>query len=417
MFVQLGKIKHSVLARRLLWTIGIVFVYMLGSYTPIGTLPLYTDSGAESPLKTTLNQLAIVSGGNFSMQNLFSLGLSPWMTSMILWRFFSLFKIIKTATKKQTHFYQMTLMLLVAVIQAYGFSNVSDYYDIPVLGLQSKLLLRMSSFVIMIAGSYVLTWLANLNAQKGVGGPTVIIIANMTLSFLVNAVELVSKNRFTSGEWILIVLGIAAGASLLIWITVRVYRAEYRIPIRRIMVVSSFAKETYIPLKLTPAGGMPFMYAMTLVTIPALLFSSLLTIFPDNGVLQFLAMNAGISTLPGILFYIALLFVLAIGFAYFNLDPEELSESLKKSGDYIEGVRPGKATQDYINRYLWKLAVIGAVYTSLVGGLPMLAVWSQQGEIGIALLINNIYIMTTLMLVIVEQVDVLQTWKQYSDII
>lgn len=419
MFKQLLKtIRGSLILKRVLWSIGVVFIYMLGKYIPIGTVPLYRNVSATGfDLTDALDTLAMVSGGNFSMQNLFSLGISPWMTSMILWRFLSLFEIVKAATKRQTHLYQMTLMFIVALIQAYGFSSVSDYYDIVELGPASQILLRLASMVIMIAGSFVLSWLANLNARKGVGGPSVIIISNMTLNFLLNIVALITQNSFNPLEWLLITLAIVLGSSLLIWITLVVYRAEYRIPIRRIMIVSSFAERTYIPIRLTPAGGMPFMYAMTLMTLPPIVISILLGFFPDNQWLQFLSANFSISQLPGILSYIFLLFILAIGFSYFNLDPGEIAEGMQKGGDFIEGVRPGLATKKYINKYLWRLTIIGAIYTAIMGGLPMLIVWSQSGQMSFALLINNIYIMTTLMLGIVEQINVMLTWKQYNDLI
>ncbi|HFI0129364.1 TPA: accessory Sec system protein translocase subunit SecY2, partial [Streptococcus suis] len=412
------KIQSSLILKRILWSVGIIFVYMLGKYIPIGTLPVYSEIGAGGyDLTSSLDTLAMVSGGNFSMQNLFSLGLSPWMTSMILWRFLSLFKVVKVATKRQTQLWQMSLMFIIAFIQAYGYSGVSDYFEIPALGPQSKVLLRISSIVILIAGSYVLAWLAAVNARKGVGGPSVIIISNMTLTFLVNIARLVSENRFNIWIWLLITLFVLGGASILIWITIRVFRAEYRIPIRRITIVSSFAEETYIPLKLTPAGGMPFMYAMTLMTLPPLFISILLGFFPDNEALQYLSQHFSMSQLVGIIFYLILLFILAIGFAFFNLDPGEIAEGMQKGGDYIEGVRPGEATKKYIGSYLWKLAIIGAIYTSLMGGIPMLIIWSQSGQISFAILIQNIYIMTTLMLGIVEQISVMQTWKQYDDLI
>ncbi len=91
--------------------------------------------------------------------------------------------MVKVATKRQTQLWQMSLMFIIAFIQAYGYSGVSDYFEIPALGPQSKVLLRISSIVILIAGSYVLAWLAAVNARKGVGGPSVIIISNMTLTF------------------------------------------------------------------------------------------------------------------------------------------------------------------------------------------------------------------------------------------
>ncbi|HEM3587642.1 TPA: accessory Sec system protein translocase subunit SecY2 [Streptococcus suis] len=411
------KIQGSLVLKKIIWAIGIVLVYMLGKYTPLGTLPLYPGVVHSYNLTNSLDALAMVSGGNFSTYNLFSLGLAPWMTSMILWRLLSLFDLVKTGTRKQLHVSQMFLLLLIAFIQSLGLTYASDFYNVSFLGMNSEWLPRLTSMVVMVAGSFVLMWLANLNVRKGIGGASVIIISNMTLAFLTNVVQLIKSSRFSIVEWMLVLLLIGLGSSLLIALTIKVYRAEYRIPIRRIMIVSSLAEETYIPIKITPAGGMPFMYAMTLMVLPTLVFSALGTFFPKKEWIHDLSLQFGLSDLPGILFYIFLLFILAIGFAYFNLDSGEIAEEMQKNGDFIEGVRPGLATKKYIESYIWRLAVIGAIYTCLIGGLPMVFVWKQSGQVGIALLVNNIYIITTLMLGVIEQIDVILTWKRYGDLI
>lgn len=410
------SIRTSRLTKRVLWTVGIVFVYMLGKYLPIATLPTY-QSLYSLQEQTIFDNLAMVTGGQFSSLNLFSLGLSPWMTTMILWRFLTLFRIVKSLTSRKAHYYRMLLMLLVAAIQAFGVSAMSDYTALEhttSLGLVS---LRAATILVLIAGSYALMWLGNQNAQRGLGGPTVIIISNMVLTFLVNASSYYQKIHLTNLRLLLVLLILAVFASFLVWITLRVYRAEYRIPIRRISVVSRFVEDTYLPIRLTPAGGMPFMYAMTLMALPPLAVTGLLSLFPNNTLLQALEGQLSIRQLPGILVYIALLFLLSIGFAYFNVDPLEVSENMRKNGDYIVGVRPGKATKAYISFYLNRLTLLGALYTTVMGGLPLLVIWSRQGEIGLALLINNIYIISTLMLGLVEQVHTLRSWTHYKDII
>lgn len=389
---------------------GIVFVYMLGQSLPVSSHLAYKEMIAAYDMTDSLATLAMLSGGNVMRQSLFSLGLSPWMTSMIFWRFLSLFKLVKEPTRYQTHLWQMGLLFFVAVIQSYGFST---YQSGAVI--EDSWSERLFVMIVMIAGSYVLTWLANLNTKKGLGGPTVIILSNLILTLLMNAYLL--KETYSSGGGLGIILFAIMGLFAFIWLTVRVYRAEYRLPIRRLMIVSSLAEKSYLPIRLTPAGGLPFMYAMSLMMLPTLVLSILFSFFPNVEWLQILATQFSIRELPGILFYISLLFVLAIGFSYFHLDPSDIADRMQKNGDFIEGVRPGMATRRYINHYVFRLAIVGAVYTSVVGGLPLLLVWSQSGQVGVALLVNNIYIVTTLMLVIVEQVSVLQTWKQYTDLI
>lgn len=410
-------IKTSPLLRRILWTIAIVFVYMLGKYTPIATLPTYRDLKTTGIWGDSLDNLAMITGGQFSSLNLFSLGLSPWMTTMILWRFFTLFKKVQGMTNRQTHYYRMLMMLVISLIQAFGFSAMTDYFYLESFGDASLPILRTITIFILVAGSFGLMWLADQNGRLGLGGPTAIIISNMILSFLVNATRFFQENRFD----LLMLLGFLVLfvliTSLLVWITVRVYRAEYRIPIRRINVISRLVDSTYLPIRLTPAGGMPFMYAMTLMSLPPMIVIGLLQLFPNSELLLSLRQQMSISQLPGIIVYISMLFILAIGFAYFNVDPAELSNQMRKSGDYIVNVRPGKETQDYIEFYLWRLALIGAIYTSVMGGLPLLFVWSQKGELGLALLVNNIYIVTSLLLGMVEQVRIIRSWKSYRDII
>ncbi|MFU2181234.1 accessory Sec system protein translocase subunit SecY2 [Streptococcus pluranimalium] len=410
-------VGRSLLGRKIMWTLGTIFLYMIGRYLPIATIPLNQSLTSQSAMSDLINNLALVTGGQFSNLTLFSLGLSPWMTSMIIWRFLTLFKWVKVRTKRQEHFYQMWLMLAVALIQAFGISALGNYYYLPDLGPNSQGLLRLASMVILVAGAYVLMWIGQLNAQKGLGSSTVIIITNIIISFLLNTGSYFQDVTLFSGMWWISILLMMVASSFLVLVTVIVYRAEYRIPLKRIMLTHTYSEESYIPIRLTPAGGLPFMYAMTLMSLPPIVFRGLLQIFPENGSLRFLADNSSLTELSGILIYIALLFFLAIGFAYFNLDPTEVAKQLQKSGDYIEHVRPGEATRIYIARYLKYLAIIGAFYTALVGGLPLLLVWKQSGEVGLALIVNNIYIVTTLLLGLVEQVDIIRSWKRYGNLL
>lgn len=407
---------NNVLIKRLVWTVFIVFIYMLGKYLPIATIP-FNEEVKLNTARQLVENLLVVSGGQLSKLTLFSLGLSPWMTSMILWRFVTVFKIAKNVTTAKSNAYRLAIMLVVALIQAYGFSALTDYFTVESFGGQSQLILRLATMGILMSGAFVLMWLGNLNAQYGLGGSSVIIISNMVLTFLVNLQSYLSKAQLDMPALVSFLGVLLLVISLLVAVTVMVYRAEYRIPMRRISIISRYAEKTYLPIRLTPAGGMPFMYAMTLMILPPLVVGALSRQFPDNESLRYLASNMNMSHLPGILVYIGMLFILAIGFAFFNTDPVELAESMRKNGDYIENIRPGEPTRRYITNRLWKLALLGAVYTVLMGGVPMLIVWSRGGEMSLPLLITNIYIVTSLMLGLVEQVSVLRSWRAYKELI
>ncbi|HFU3728526.1 TPA: accessory Sec system protein translocase subunit SecY2 [Streptococcus suis] len=399
------KILFSSLTQRILWTVLVLFIYMLGKYIPLSTYP-QNLSQHQSALAQTLNSFALVTGGEFSRLNLFSLGLSPWMTSMILWRFATVLKVNDGFTQVQNHISQMFIMLLVGLIQSFGFlATQSEFTASPYR--------QFATILILLAGSFVLMWLGNLNNQKGLGGSSAIIVTGMIQSFIMSITVL--DGSFLAQPLVWMVLPILV--LLLVWLTISLYKAEYRIPIRRIMINSDLLKSSYIPIRLTPAGGMPFMYGMTLMTLPVLLLQGLMGYFPQLAFLKGYEGQLSITALPGILLYNVILFLLSYGFAYFNMDPTDVAENMQKNGDYIEGVRPGKSTQKFLTIKLNRMAFIGAIYTCFMGGLPLYLTWYFNADTGLGMMVNNIYIITTLMLTIVEQVDIIQSWKKYDHII
>ncbi|HFI0265504.1 TPA: accessory Sec system protein translocase subunit SecY2 [Streptococcus suis] len=399
------KILFSSLTQRILWTVLVLFIYMLGKYIPLSAYP-QNLSQYQSALAQTLNSFALVTGGEFSRLNLFSLGLSPWMTSMILWRFATVLKVNDGFTQVQNHISQMFIMLLVGLIQSFGFIAVqSEFTASPYR--------QLATILILLAGSFVLMWLGNLNNEKGLGGSSAIIVTGMVLSFIMSITAL-DTAKFSHP---LVLVGLSLIALSLVWLTIYIYKAEYRIPIRRIMINSDLLKSSYIPIRLTPAGGMPFMYGMTLMTLPVLLLQALTAFFPQIAFLKAYEGQLSITALPGILLYNIILFLLSYGFAYFNMDPTDVAENMQKNGDYIEGIRPGKSTQKFLTAKLNRMAFIGAIYTCFMGGLPLYLAWYFNADTGLGMMVNNIYIITTLMLTIVEQVDIIQSWKKYDDII
>lgn len=336
---------------------------------------------------------------------------------MIIWRFLIVFKLIKSTTIARSNRIRMLITLVVAAIQAYGFSSEKAYVWLPELGDKSILILRFVTMIILISGAFVLVWLANMNMQYGVGGSSLIIITNMLITFWTNLQSYLLSSQLSLSDtlWHLLILIIVI--SCLVALSVVVYLAEYRIPMRRIGIISNYAEKTYLPLRLTPAGAMPFMYAMTLMILPPIIINTLIDLLPNNQLLLSVSSQLTLSKLPGILTYMLMLFILSLGFAFFNNDPIDLSDNMRKNGDYIEHVRPGQATKSYISAYLWQLSLLGAIYTVIIGGLPLLIVWSRDGEMGLPLLITNIYIVTTLMMGINEQILVHRSWKSYKELI
>ena len=375
--------------------IGIVFIYMLGRQIPIPTVgvdKVVVGNASDSQL---LENFGAITGIQFSNMTLFSLGIGPTMTMMILWRFLITFKLIGSWTSNKVNRLQFLLTLAIALLQSFGITNDSKFL-------------------------FILNWLCKINSERGIGGMTVVILVNMILTFQSNIIRYFSVQQFKFSSLTQYGLVFFVALSILIWFNILLYKGEYRIPIQRVGLNTPYHASSYLPIRVTPAGAMPFMYGMTLMMLPPYIFVVLLHIFPGNQILEYLSVHIGLSQLPGVICYIFLLYFLSIGFAYYNYDPYEISKNMRNNGDYISGKKPGEETIKYIQYVVNSFAQFGAFTVIIFGGLPMLAVLLQgQGKnsVSIALLISNAYIIVSLLLGVIEQVDTMNSWKKYKNLI
>ncbi len=408
--------RMALIVPKIVWMLAILWIYLLGRLLP---LPFLLSSQGQSSFQgnsaLVANALA-VTGGHVGALTLFSLGLGPWMISVVLWRFLTAFGAFKQISQSQSERYRMLLSLLVALLQA--LASLRDLVLSPVYASFGLFLMQMVTLVTLVAGSFVLTWLSNLNSQKGLGGMTVIILANMLLSLGDSILQYFGDQNLSLsqllhqvGIGILVTLAIIYGAGVL-------YRAEYRIPIFRIGVNTAYHEASYLPIRVTPAGAMPFMYGMTLMLFPLFIFQALAQLFPYNGLLDYLARHLSLTEWSGVLCYMVLLYVLSLGFAYYNYDANELAKTLRKSGDYIAFVAPGLDTRRFIQTKVTALAQFGALVVIAVGGLPLLYGVLRGNDpqaILLSILIGDIFMLAGFCLDVLEQVTTLRNWHRYQD--
>lgn len=414
------RFASSLFMQKLLWTLLIVFVYMVGRTLPIATVRANAELFNNEKLKTLMDNLSAVSGGQLSSFTLFSLGLGPYMTAMILLRTLVVFDVsaITEMTTERRNRFQMALALLIAFIQAFGMTVSTEHSNVSATGFYTVEVAQAVTIVLLMTGAVVLIWLANMNSAKGIGGAIVIILTNMIISFIGNIITYAKQTDWTILSVAIQLLIFVVTFTLLVMIAIITYRGEYRIPIKRVnLPLQSSLASAYIPIRLNPAGAMPFMYGITMMTLPSLLFSGLASIFPNVTAFTFLAVNTSIRTLSGVLCYIVILYILAIGFAYYNYDADDISKNMRNNGDYIEGIRPGIATRKYLQHYISIFAQIGALIVCILGGVPMLANVTSTEQVSLALLVTNVYIIASFMLGLIEQVESLRLWKKYDKLL
>jgi preprotein translocase subunit SecY len=158
---------------------------------------------------------------------------------------------------------------------------------------------------------------------------------------------------------------------IIIVAVVFVQESERRIPIQYSnQTTSSYgAKQNYIPFKLNSANVMPVIFASVIFTVPTFIAGLMKS---ENGFVTFVNKYVNYTTPSGFIVYIVLIFAFSFFYTFIQVNPEELSKNLSRQGGYIPGVRPGKETIKYIKTVLGRITLIGAIFISIIAGLPII---------------------------------------------
>ena len=360
------KISQSIITKRVLWTLFFLFIYCLGNQL---VLP-FVDLKNANIFGGAIGSLAFSSammGGNLRSMSLFSVGLSPWMSAMILWQMFSFSKKmgLKNLPIEIQDRRRMYLALGIAIVQSLAVS-----LNLPIVsGVNASLAIFMNT-ILLIAGTFFLVWLSDLNSLFGIGGSIVILMASMMANLPYQIMDSIEKLGI---GWD-VLLPLILFSLVFLYISGVVQRARYRISINKINIHNRFKQYSYLDIMLNPAGGMPFMYAMSLVSIPQYVFMLIQFIHPESkwtsGAIKALTVGQPLW----LVVYLIMLFVLGLAFAFVNVSGEQISERMRKSGEYIYGVYPCQETSAYINHLVLRLGFIGALYMLFMAGAPMLII-------------------------------------------
>jgi accessory sec system translocase secY2 len=399
----------SIAVKKGLGTLFLLFVYVLGSRI---TLP-FIDLNSRDFLGGATAYLAFstaITGGNLRSLSIFSVGLSPWMSSMILWQMFSFSKRLNLAsgsTEVQDR-RKMYLTLTIALIQSLALA-----VNLPIKDNYNTLLVLILNTILLIAGTFFLIWLSDINSVIGVGGSIVILLTSMIIYIPQDIVQSIQKLGIPM--WIVEILG--AMGIVFAYLIAIFYRARYRIPVNKIGLHSRFKRYSYFDIMLNPAGGMPFMYVMSLINLPTYLFLLLQLFDPGNPVYQQITIQYAMGKPLWIYTYIATLFVFSIAFAFVNISGEQVAERMKKSGEYIYGIYPGEDTSKYINNLVFKFAIVGGIFNVLFAGLPMLFVLMDEQLLRVSMIPGLFMILSGMIFNIKDEIRALKLNETYKPLI
>jgi preprotein translocase subunit SecY len=365
------------LRNKILFTLAILLLYRFGAYLPAPGIPFsdmlsaYQNAASSSGALAVLN---LFSGGALSRVSVFSLGIMPYITSQIIMQMMqtvipSLGELAHEGEAGQRKITQYTryVTVLLATINAIGYLFLFKSYGITFSGMGFPEILENIIIVfVLVVGAIIIMWLGEVITQRGIGnGMSLIIFCNIMSGLptaLISAVTTSSNGLIMSIITMVVMIAI-------IPLIVYIERGQRRIPVqyakrvvgRRMMGGQS----TYLPIKVNTAGVVPIIFASAILYLPA----QLAVFFPRVVWIQMFA-NA-IST--GWLNWVLSVFLIVF-FAYFYtamvFNPEETADQLKKSGGFIPGVRPGRATADYIQSVLNHITLPGAVFMAALAVIP-----------------------------------------------
>lgn len=401
----------AVIIKKFLWTLFFLFIYVLGTKLTLPFIDM-SKAAAMDGTSTTLNYATALMGGNLRSMSLFSVGLSPWMSSMLIWQMFAVSKrlgLSKLPLEVQER-RRMLLTLVIALIQ-----SVALVLNLPLqeaAGVDMTTIMVLDTLVLM-AGTYFLIWLTDLNAAMGLGGSIMIVMASM-IAYIPQDIWNSIQELKISSLWLALMLVFSL---VFLYLAVTVERSKYRIPVNKINIHNRFKKYSYLDIRLNPAGGMPIMYAMTLVSIPQYFLLIVHFLQPDNQLIEQWIEALSMGSPAWFILYLLTIFILALAFAFINISGDQIAERMQKSGEYIENVYPGGATRRYINGLVTYFALVGAFYLILISGLPMMVVLLDIRYLRLSMIPGIFMIFIGMVFSIKDEVDALTLNDRYRSLL
>ena len=418
-------IKNKDIRNRILFTLFAFLVYRLGSAITVPDVNT-TDLVAGLEDNSLFAMLNLLGGGGLEQFSIFALGVTPYITASIIIQLLSmdvippLSELAKSGAKgrKQLDKYTRYLAVIFGFVQSfslvYGFS--STYTGLIEGGATMSKILYIAT--IFTAGTMFLVWIGDQISTKGIGnGISMVIMAGIVgrlpRQFSSAWTSLIGEDP--TGQGIGLFIGYIVVYLIIIVFVTLINTAERRIPIQYTSSSISLSKQSnsnYLPLKLNSASVIPVIFASSLMMAPLQIAS----FFASNKVTSVMTDWLGMRTWYSLVIYVLLILFFTFFYTKMQVNPEKIAENLGKSGAYIPSVRPGKETENYVNRVLSRLTTLGSVALALVAVLPHLMplIWSEMNT-SMALGGTGMIIVVGVAIETVRQIQGLITQKSYKN--
>jgi len=403
--------KIEDLRKRIIFTLGLIFIYRFGSYVVLPGIDPGALAQGEAP-GGILNLINIFSGGAFARASIFALGIMPYISASIAVQLLGMAvpyfqKLQKEGESGQRKMNQITryLTVVVTAFQAIGYNVFlrSTFSDAIVI---NNSLFLFSTVVILTTGTIFVMWLGERITDKGIGnGISLLIMVGIVAKLPGALMQEFTKRTTDAGGLVQLVIELAF-LVLVVMATIALVQAVRKIPVQYAKrIVGSGARRMqmgghrqYLPLKINAAGVMPIIFAQALMFLPSTIGT--FVGFESSGFVRTFTDYTSFG-------YNMVYFLLVVAFTYFYtalvVNPQQISEDLKRNGGFIPGVKPGKRTAEYIDTILTRITLPGSIFLGIVAILPAFA-----QKFGISQMFALFYGGTSLLIMVGVVLDTLQ---------
>src|SRR5262245_4344812 len=370
------------LRNRVLFTLGMLAVYRIGSFIPTPGLNRAALAELSRQMRNSMFGLYdMFTGGALSQVTIFALGVMPYISSSIIlqlltvvWPYLErLSKEGELGRRKITQ-YTRYLTMVLAFVQSLGIAiwlerNTQLAGGLPLVYTPGWGF-RLMCVLTLTTGTMFIMWLGEQITERGIGnGMSLIIFAGIVVGFprgFLQTLSLMSTGQLTLLPMLVLSVAMVAVVAAIIYVE----RGHRRITVqyaKRVVGRRQYGgTSTHIPLKVNTGGVIPVIFASSILAFPA----TLLPVFGQTGWAASLVRQLSFNMPLYNLLYVLMILFFAYFYTAIIFNPDDVAENMRKYGGFIPGIRPGKRTAEHIDGILARITLVGAVYLALVALLP-----------------------------------------------
>ncbi|MFT6022478.1 MAG: preprotein translocase subunit SecY [Ascidiaceihabitans sp.] len=375
-WASLGKATD--LRNRVLFTLGLLIVYRLGTFIPVPGI----DGAALREFMEGAGQgiggmVSMFTGGALGRMGIFALGIMPYISASIIVQLMTsmvpaLEQLKKEGAQGQRKINQYTRYgtVALATVQAYGLAVSLESGD---LVTEAGFYFRMSCLVTLVGGTMFLMWLGEQITARGIGnGISLIIFVGIIAEVPAAIAQFFISGRSGAipvGVVVAVIVMVIATIAFVVFMERALRKLHIQYPRRQVGMKVYDGGSSHLPIKVNPAGVIPAIFASSLLLLPVTI--STFSGGSTSPVMSWLLANFG----PGQPLYLLFFVAMIVFFAYFytfnvSFKPDEVAENLKNQNGFVPGIRPGKKTAEYLEYVVNRVLVLGSMYLAAVCVLP-----------------------------------------------